>query len=107
MDHWFGGGDHHDGRITCERESCVARRRVTIIAHLIFLVLPVKSHPFPSRSDERLLSNGEQAIEPNTESSDLLFVRIPFGYQDVSSAVKLHGSPRTNLLQPIPILVSE
>ena len=85
----------------------IARRRISIIAHLIFLVLPVKSHPFPSRGDERLLSDGEQAIEANTESTDLLLVRIPFGYQDVSWAVKPHGSLRTNLLQPIPILVSE
>jgi hypothetical protein len=42
-------------------------------------VLPVKPHPFPPRRDERLLSDGKQAIEANTKCADLLFVRISFG----------------------------
>ena len=70
----------------------------------VFLVLPVKTHPFLSR---RPLGDGEQAIEASTESADLLFVRIPFSYQDIRWAAKLHGGLRTNLFQPIPILVSK
>ena len=77
-------------------------------AHLIFLILPVKPHPLPSRHDEGFLSRGKHAIETNTECADLLFVRISIGWIKMSAGQQPRaGSLRTDLLQSIPVLISE
>jgi len=77
-------------------------------AYLIFPVLPIKPHPLPSGRDEGLLGSGKQTVETNTERSDLLLVRIPFSWIQASAVQKSHvGLSRTDLLQSIPVLVSE
>ena len=86
----------------------IPRHRWQNYAHLIFLILPVKPHPLPSRHDEWFLSGGKHAIETNTECADLLFVRISIGWISMSVARQSHaGSLRTDLLQSIPVLRSE
>ena len=61
------------------------RHELQSYAYLISVVLPVKPQPPPSRHDKGLLSDGEQAIEPDTERANLLLVRISISWIKTSA----------------------